>query len=191
MKDSIKRYFERYVHFSDEEMDKILAKLTPKSYPKKSFLLKEGQVCQSKYFIVSGLVRSYFINEKGIEKTTLFGLENWWVTNTESYLKETPSYSYIQALEDSVVLVLEKQELEKLYASIPKLERLFRIVSENMLVAIQRKNDVYLQMKSIDRYSDLVHHFPDFSQRVPQYMIASYLEITPEYLSEIRKKQPR
>ena len=105
----------------------------------------------------------------------------------ESFIKKTPSAISIQALEKTEILIIDKEELERLFFSIPKLERLFRIITENMLIAIQRKNDIYLQMKSKNRYNDLVKHFPEFIQRVPQYMIASYLEITPEYLSELRK----
>lgn len=188
MKEQIKRYFSRYVDFSDTEIDEIYSKLIPKIVQKKDYILREGQVCKSNYFIITGLVRSFYIDNKGNEKITLFALENWWVTNMESFINKTPSLSSIQALEKTQLLLIDKGELEKLYISIPKLERLFRIITENMLIAIQRKNDIYLQMKSKDRYNHLIKHFPNFIQRVPQYMIASYLEITPEYLSELRRK---
>lgn len=187
MKEQIKKYFNRYVEFSDTELDEIYSKLISKTFQKKDYILREGQICKSNYFIINGLVRSFYIDDKGTEKITQFALENWWVTNMESFINKTPSLSSIQALEKTEMLIISKEELENLYFSIPKLERLFRIVTENMLIANQRKNDIYLQMKSKNRYDDLVKHFPDFIQRVPQYMIASYLEITPEYLSELRK----
>ncbi|PHQ59661.1 MAG: cyclic nucleotide-binding protein [Maribacter sp.] len=188
MKEQIKRYFSRYVDFSDAEIDEVYSKLIPKTVEKKDYLLREGQVCKSNYFILSGLVRSFYIDNKGNEKITQFALENWWVTNMESFIGETPSLLSMQALEKTQLLLIDKVELEKLYISIPKLERLFRIITENMLIAIQRRNDIYLQMKSKDRYDYLVAHLPNFVQRVPQYMIASYLEITPEYLSDLRRK---
>lgn len=188
MKEQIKKYFNRYVEFTNAEINEIYSKLIPKTYEKKEYLLKEGQICKNNYFLITGLVRSFYIDKKGNEKITQFALDNWWVTNMESYIKEVPSYSSIQAVEKTIALIISKEELEKLYISIPKLERFFRMITENMLIAIQRKNDIYLQMKSKDRYIDLIKHFPDFAQRVPQYMIASYLEITPEYLSELRKK---
>lgn len=187
MKDQIKTYFNRYVEFSDVEIDEVFSKLTPKTFQKKDYILKEGKICTSKFFIISGLVRSFYIDNKGNEKITQFAIENWWVTNMESFIKNTPSDISIQALEKTEILIIDKEELERLFFSIPKLERLFRIITENMLIAVQRKNDIYLQMKSKNRYDDLVKNFPDFIQRVPQYMIASYLEITPEYLSELRK----
>lgn len=188
MKDQIKRYFSRYVEFSNTEIDEIYSRLIPKTFQKKDYLLKEGQICKSNYFLINGLVRSFYIDNKGNEKITQFALENWWVTNMESYIKGIPSYSSIQAVEKTTVLIISKEELEKLFISMPKLERFFRIITENMLIAIQRRTDIYLQMKSKDRYIDLIKQFPDFVQRVPQYMIASYLEITPEYLSQLRKK---
>lgn len=188
MKEQIKTYFNRYVEFSDTEIDEIYSILISKIFQKKDYILREGQICKSNYFIINGLVRSFYIDDKGNEKITQFALENWWVTNMESYIKNIPSYSSIQAIEKTTVLIVDKVELERLFKSIPKLERFFRIITENMLIAIQRRNDIYLQMKSKDRYASLINHFPNFIQRVPQYMIASYLEITPEYLSELRKK---
>jgi CRP/FNR family transcriptional regulator len=187
MKEQIKKHFSRYVEFSNSEVDKIFLKLTQKTFEKKDYLLKEGQICKSNYFLINGLVRSFYIDNKGNEKITQFALENWWVTNMESYIKSVPSYSSIQAIEKTTVLIIDKEELDKLFKTIPKLERFFRMITENMLIAILRRSDIYLQMKSKDRYDDLINNFPVFAQRVPQYMIASYLEITPEYLSELRK----
>lgn len=173
MKVQVKKYFNRYVEFSDPEIEEVYSKLTLKTFQKKDYILRAGQVCKKNYFIINGLARSFHIDNKGNEKITQFALENWWVTNMESFINQTPSLSSIQALEKTQVLILSKEDLENLYISIPKLERLFRIITENMLIAIQRRNDIYLQMKSKERYDDLVSHFPNFIQRVPQYMIAS------------------
>lgn len=187
MKEQLKRYFSRYVAFSNAEIDEVFSKLRTKTFQKKDYILREDQICRSNYFIISGLTRSFYIDQKGTERITQFALENWWVTSMESFIKETPSYLSIQAIEQTTVLILNKEDQNALYRSIPKLERLFRIITEKMLIAFQRKNDIYMRMKSKDRYNDLIKNFPDFAQRVPQYMIASYLEITPEYLSELRK----
>lgn len=188
MKNQLKKYLDRYVQFSESEVDQIFEKLSVKKFRKKEFLLREDQICRYNYFVITGLTRSFYIDEKGNEKITQFALENWWVTSMESFIKQTPSYLSIQAIEETVVLRLYKDDLMKLYDAVPKLERLFRMVVENMLISSQRKNDIYLKMSSKERYMDLIGHFPSFAQRVPQYMIASYLEITPEYLSQLRKK---
>ena len=187
MKEQIKKYFNRYVTFNETEIDLFYSKLKSKTFHKKEFLLKEHSVCKYNYFILKGVTRSFYNDIKGNEKITQFAIDNWWVTNMESFIKETPSTQYIQAIEETTVLYLSKENLEELYIEHPKIERLFRIITENMLIANLRKNDVFLQMKSKDRYTDFVNKLPDFIQRVPQYMIASYLEITPEYLSELRR----
>ncbi len=187
MKEQIKIYFNRYVSFTDAEIDMIYAKLSTKTFQKKEFLLKENMVCRHNYFIIKGAVRSFYIDEKGHEKITLFAIDNWWVTNLESFIKETPSTLYIQAIEETTVLYLSKETLETLYAAHPKLERFFRRITENMLIANLRKSDFFLQMRSKERYTIFAEQLPNFIQRVPQYMIASYLEITPEYLSELKK----
>jgi len=189
MKQQLHNYLNRYVSFSETEVDMFYEVLTPKTFNKKDYLLKEGELCKDKYFIIEGLVRIYKIDAKGNEKIAHFGLENWWMTNMESFILQEPSLLYIQAIENTKVLAISKMNLELAFQKIPKLERLFRIITENMFVAIERKNELYMKYSSKERYHNLVDHIPDFAQRVPQYMIASYLDITPEYLSEIRKKK--
>ncbi|PCI35228.1 MAG: cyclic nucleotide-binding protein [Flavobacteriaceae bacterium] len=188
MKTQLHQYLNRYVVFNDEEIDAIYERLALKTFKKKEYLLQEGQTCDAYYFVLSGLVRSYYTTVNGHEKITHFALENWWLTDLESFVSNTASYTTIQALEKTQILVLTKEVLESLYLKIPKLERLFRIITEKTLIAEQRRSSIYLQMSSRDRYLYLITNFPSFAQRVPQYMIASYLEITPEYLSELRKK---
>ncbi|WP_052172537.1 Crp/Fnr family transcriptional regulator [Psychroserpens jangbogonensis] len=156
MKEQIKKYFNRYVVFNDSEIDLFYSKLKTKTFQKKEFLLNEHSVCRYNYFILKGVVRSYYIDTKGNEKITQFAIDNWWVTNMESFIKKTPSSQYLQALEETEVLYLSKETLEELYIENPKFERLFRIITENMLIANLRKNDVFLQMKSKDRYTDFV-----------------------------------
>jgi len=187
MKQQLKTYINRYVSFSDEETDSFFKYLEVNSYTKKEILLETNQVCKHHYFIIDGLLRAHYINEKGVDKIIQFAIENWWITNLESFVRETPSTFSIDALEKSTILSISKENLEKAFIEIPKLERLFRIIAENTLVAIQRKNEFYMKLSSKERFLTLQRDIPDFLQRVPMYMIASYLDITPEYLSEIRK----
>lgn len=187
IKEQLKSYINRYILFSDEEVDSFFKYLVIKSYSKKEILLETNQICKHHYFILNGLVRAHYINEKGVDKIVQFAIENWWITNLESYVRETPSTFTIDALEESILLSISKNNLEKAFIEIPKLERLFRIIAENTLVAIQRKNEFYMKLNSKERFLTLQRDIPDFLQRVPMYMIASYLDITPEYLSEIRK----
>ncbi|WP_298900295.1 Crp/Fnr family transcriptional regulator [uncultured Psychroserpens sp.] len=189
MKEQIKTYFNRYVTFEDSEIDAIYSKLEEKTFRKKEFLLTENSICRYNFFIVKGVVRLFYLDAKGHEKITQFAIDNWWITHMESFIQQIPSTQYLQAIEDTTVLCLSKSNLETLYKTYPKLERMFRLITENMLIANLRKSDIYLQMKSKERYSFFVEKLPGFAQRVPQYMIASYLEITPEYLSELRRQR--
>jgi len=187
IKNQLKTYINRYIPFSDKETDSFFKYLAINSYSKKEILLETNQVCKQHYFIISGILRAHYINEKGTDKIIQFAIENWWITNLESYVRESPSNFTIDTLEQSIVLSISKENLEKAFIEIPKLERLFRIIAENTLVAIQRKNEFYMKLSSKERFLTLQRDIPDFLQRVPMYMIASYLDITPEYLSEIRK----
>lgn len=187
MKESLKSYFNKYINISDEEIEILYQSTEVVKLNKKEFLLKEGRICESKYFLIEGLVRFFEIDNNGNENINQFGIENWWITNLDSFINETPSRQSIQALEKTIVLQISKSNLDKLYLTVPKLERAFRIITENMLIAIQRKDELYMKKTSKERYYNLMEKIPNFTQRVPQYMIASYLNITPEYLSEIRK----
>ncbi|NMH86272.1 Crp/Fnr family transcriptional regulator [Flavivirga algicola] len=188
MKEQLHAYLNRYVPFSEEEMNLFYSYLTLQTFQKKEFLLKEGEVCKTRFFIIEGLIRVFKIDERGNENIIHFGIENWWMTNLESFINEQASLLYIQALEETTILAINKVNLEKAYAAIPKLERVFRIITEKMFIAIERKNEHYVKMNSKKRYDIFINELKTFSQRVPQYMIASYLDITPEYLSELRKK---
>ncbi|OJJ19433.1 hypothetical protein BKI52_21735 [marine bacterium AO1-C] len=187
MVDQLHQYFNRYVPFSYEEIEVFCAQLEQKTYTRKSFLLQEGEVCRDKFFITKGLVRTFRIDDKGLEHINLFGIENWWVTNIESFSKEKPSHLYIQAVEQTTVLALSKSRLELLYVQIPQLERAFRIITENMLIAALRHLEFRQQMNNEEMYRHIVRELPGFVQRVPQYMLASYLGMTPEHLSALRK----
>ncbi len=188
MKEQLHTYLNRYSTFSTEEMDRFYTFLTVKTFKKKEFILKEGSVCNFKCFIIKGLIRSFSIDEKGNENIRHFGIENWWFTDMESLTLKQPSLLHIQALEDTTLLFITRDDLERAYLEIPKLERIFRIITENMLIAIERKHEFYNKLIGKMRYDVFSSQLKAFSQRVPQYMIASYLGITPEYLSELRKK---
>ncbi len=190
MEEQLRQNIGKYVTLSDSEWQLFYAAFQSKTYAKKAFLFREGEICSHKYFLVEGLVRAFFIGAKSHEKITYFAIENWWFSNLESYVHQTPSNISVQALEKTQVLRIPKRELELLLIRIPKLERLFRLLSENMLIALLRKKEVFDPVSADQNYFQFVAALPEFAQRVPQYMIASYLEMTPEYLSEIRKKGP-
>lgn len=187
MEHPLKRYIERYITISNEEFELFIQSLISKTYKKKEYLLSAREVCKKRFFVLDGLVRTYYIDQEGNEKITVFGKEHWWVTDMESLVNQVPSRVYIQALEETTVLEITSDKLEELFSKLPKLERLFRIITEKWLIAQQRSSHFYMKASSKDRYDSLVENIPNFLQRVPQYMIASYLDITPEHLSTLRK----
>lgn len=187
MKEQLSEYLNRYQPFSTEEIDTIYSYMKVRTFQKKEHLLLEGEVCSHYYFILSGLVRSYLIDDKAQEKIVRFGIENWWITEHTSFYETSPSRYYIQALEPTQVLTLSKRHLEQLFDSVPKLERVFRIILEKLLTALIKKHEIYEKMSSREHYEEFLRNLPEFSTRIPQYMLASYLDITPEYLSSLRK----
>lgn len=189
MKQQLQLYLKRYAKFDDDEVAFIYNTCSVQVYKKRAYLLEQGQTCKYHYFILKGLVRQFRVEDNGNENISTFGIENWWLTNLDSFINQTSSINSIQAIEDTTVLQINKEALENLFSKIPQLERVFRIIAQNTLIAVQRKDEVYMKKSSKERYNVLVNKIPNFVQRVPQYMIASYLDITPEYLSEIRKKR--
>lgn len=183
----LRTYIARYVSLSDAEFQQFYKALDLITIEKKKHLFKEGDFCTKQFFLLEGLLRMYHTDAEGNERIELFVIENWWVTHMDSFVNGVPSNVALQALETSQLLVLEKTKLEALFVQIPSLERLFRKITEGLYIATQRKYETYMKLTSKARYESLVTSFPDFAQRVPQYMIASYLNMSPEYLSDIRK----
>ncbi|TPG37920.1 Crp/Fnr family transcriptional regulator [Flavobacterium pectinovorum] len=183
---SLFQHIEKFIILEPSEIDILKSCLGLSTIKKKTLVLQEGQVCNTMYFIIKGCMRQYIINSKGSEQTLQFGIENWWITDYLSYHNHTPSHFYIQAIENCEVIAIEKPILESLLIQIPKLERYFRIVSQKSFGAAQMRIKFLFTMSAEERY----HHFndmnPEFVQRVPQYMLASYLDFSAEFMSKIR-----
>jgi CRP-like cAMP-binding protein len=159
------------------------------SYRRKALLLKEGQVCEFEYFILQGCLRSYYEKNDVDEHTTMFAIEGWWTGNLKSFVRNTPSMFNIQALEQTTVIQIHKSKIEKLYTHIPKLERYFRILLQNRLLATQDRVGGHLSLSAAERYLLFIKKYPEIEQRVPLKHIASYLGITSTYLSRLRRKR--
>lgn len=179
-------HIQKFVSLEPEEIDLLESSILSSKVKKKDHLLKEGQICHTMYFIAKGCARQYIINSKGIEQTLQFGIENWWITDYISYHNNIPSHFYIQAVENCEIVVLEKNVLESILVQIPKLERYFRIVSQKSFGAAQMRIKFLFTMSAEERYNHFKNQQPDFVQRVPQYMLASYLDFSAEFMSKIR-----
>lgn len=185
---SFHNHIRKFVTISDEELADVSGYFTFQAVKKKENLLKEGQVCKTSYFVLKGILRKFFVNDKGVEHTTEFAIENWWMTETFSYLNQSPTEFYIQAVEPVEVLQIQRETLDSLLATHPIMEKYFRQVYQKAYAAAQMRIKFQYEHSREALYHFFREKQPEFLQRVPQYLIASYLGFTPEYLSEIRKK---
>ncbi len=181
-------HIRKQVSLSNEEADIVLKYMKHVKVGKKDFLLKEGQICKANYFVEKGCLRLFFINEKGVEQITQFAIENWWMADYMSLDKQQPSQFYIQAIEASEVFVMDHLLQEELIKEVPAIERYFRLNMQRVYAAMQMRLKFWYDMSKEENYRFFTDLFPGFAQRIPQYMMASYLGFTPEYLSELRKK---
>lgn len=188
MSQIFRNHLEKFITINDEDFEEILSYFEVKNFAKKENLLEEGQVCKYNYFVLNGLLRKFFINEKGTEQITEFAIETWWMTDNISYEHKVPSEFYIQTVEKSEILVISSESQEKLLVEFPVMERYFRFVYQRAYAANQMRVKYIFSLSKEEFYFNLLKKQPAFVQRVPQYLIASFLGFTPEYLSEIRKR---
>jgi len=182
-------YFNKWVRLSQEEEELILSYFEPVSVKKKKELLEAGEVCKYIYFITRGCLRSYFVDEKGNEHIYQIRMDNSWISDLQSFFSQSPTKYFLEAIDDSQLLRISYNQLEELYNKVPKLERYFRILFQKAYInALERLNSTMWD-SAIDRYNEMLREHPDMFQRVPLVYIASYLGITPESLSRIRKEQ--
>lgn len=183
-----RKHIEKFAQVSDDEFEEIKNFFETKDVARKENLLEEGHLCKHHYFVVNGLLRKFFINEKGIEQTTEFAIETWWLTDNFAYEHKIPSEFYIQAVEKSTILYISKANQEQLLKAFPIMERYFRFIYQRAYAAAERRIKYLFSLSKEEFYLQAIRNHPEFVQRVPQYLIASYLGFTPEYLSEIRKR---
>ena len=179
----------KFVKISVPDYATILTYFNPAEVAKKQNLLVEGKICHSNFFVAKGCLRLFFINAKGVEQTTHFALENWWVADYTSFSLQKPSDYYIQAVEKSEVLALDCLAQEELLKEFPQLERYFRLVYQRAQAASQFRIRNLYSLSREELYRQFNEQYPEFVQRIPQYLLASFLGFTPEYLSEIRSKR--
>jgi len=179
------------VKLSDEDKSIVLRSFQPSHLKKKEYLLKEGMISHHMRFIKQGCLRSFYLDENGKEHILQLGIEGWWINDLYSYLTQTPARHYIQALEPTTVLQIERDQLEQLFLEVPATERFFRLKIQKAYVASQERNRKVRSQTAEERYLHFIQKYRSLEQRVPQYMIASYLGISPEHLSTLRKNLHR
>lgn len=181
-------YFEKLLPLNDDEKSILEEIFTERRIKRKQFILQEGEVCKLNTFIVEGCFRMYLVDDKGKEHNLQFAVENWWIGDIGSFHTEKPSKLYIEAIENSIVLQCKKEDQLKLFVNYPKFDRIFRVLAENAMVSMQNRILQNISSSAEERYLDFVERHPHFFSRISNVQIASYLGVTPEFLSSIRKK---
>ncbi len=188
MSEQLINHFRKFVEIKEEDMPGMLAFFKRVNVGKKENVIEIGKICRSNYFVEKGCLRMFFINDKGVEQTTQFAIENWWITDYAAFQNQQPAGFYIQAVEKTAAASITFELQEKLLNQYPQLERYFRIIQQRALAAAQQRIKYLYDFSREELYHHFIEKYPEFTQRIPQYLLASFLGFTPEYLSEIRKK---
>ena len=181
-------YLKRYIILTPAEENILLEKLKHRKYLKGQYIVQEGDICRYQTFVVKGKTRTFYLDEQGKEHIVMFGIENWWTGDLGSFITQKPADFNVQCLSNTEVIQISYQNAEQLYKEIPKIERFFRILIQNAYVNTQKRIVRNYSLSARERYILFCEEYPEIVQRVPQYMIASYLGITKEFLSHIRKQ---
>ena len=177
-----------HISLSETAMESFCNLVEYKTIKKKSFLLREGEICKFEGFVTKGLFRVYHIDKNGFEQILYFAIEDWWITDIDSFTNEIPSQLFIEALEDSELLLISKKDKDFAYENLPKIEKLFRIMTQKTHVALQRRMIDSMSKTAEFRYVEFVEKYPQLIQRLSNIQVAAYLGITNVFLSNIRKK---
>ena len=178
----------KIITLTPKEQAFFLSKTETRKYKAKIILQNAGKVCNESYFVNSGLLRSFSINDNIVEHVMSFACEGWWISDMYSFISQKPGNLFIEVLEDAEVVVLSKENQEQLYHDIPKLERFFRVLIENSLVANQERLMDNLSLTAEERFEKFCKKYPSLIQKVPQKQIASYIGVTPEFFSKMKAR---
>ncbi|MCC9063243.1 Crp/Fnr family transcriptional regulator [Flavobacterium piscisymbiosum] len=178
----------KHVSLTAEEQALFLSKLETKTYKPKTILLNAGEVCKHSYFVNSGILRSFNINDNIVEHVLSFACEGWWMSDMYSFFSQKPGQLFIEVLEEAEVVSLSKENQEQLYLEIPKLERFFRILIENSLVANQQRLMDNLSLPAEERFEKFTTKYGSLVHKVPQKQIASFIGVTPEFFSKMKAR---
>ncbi|HEY4147287.1 MAG TPA: Crp/Fnr family transcriptional regulator [Chitinophagaceae bacterium] len=192
--DLVLKNIARHISLDEEETAYFTSLLHYREISQKDFLLKEGQLCRSISYVQSGALRAFHSDTKGKEATIMFAISDWWITDMYCFVTEQPAMQNIVAIEDSGVWQLKKDDLERLYIKVPKFERFFRIIMQNSYIREQLRVLQNLSLPAEERYVLFVNKYPQLMPHITQKQVASWLGVTPEFLSTLlknkRKKHP-
>lgn len=179
----------RYVQLSKEEEAAFTSIIKTSRIKKKQFIIQPGLVCHSRTYIVEGAFRVFYLDDQGKEHTVSIGVEDWFVTDFYSYINQSPATNFAEALEDSIIFQMPYDKMEALCKEIHALSEYFRLTTEKAFAFSRRRVVSKISKTAEERYDEYASKYPHIVQRVPQYVLASYLGMSPEFLSKIRKQK--
>ncbi len=188
---SIIRHFDKYLPLNEKEINALTNRLIEKKVKRRQFILQEGDTCKYFTYILEGCFKMYGVDNSGAEHNLTFAAEDDWISDIDSLHKEKPSKLFIEAMEPSTILQISKGDLWYLYTNFPKFDRNFRVIIENKYIELQNRLLLTFSATAYERYEDFLKQYPHLANRIPNTQIASYLGITPEFLSKIRNERVR
>lgn len=181
-------YIKTFVELTPKEEAFLLSKITYRKYLKNQYLVQSGDTCNAVSFVLSGCIKTFFLNTVGQEHVVVLAVEDWWTSDIESFLYQKPAEFNVQCLEDSEVIQLKYEDLEELYTMIPNFESFWRKIMEKAYVSCQKRILRNFTLTAKERYLLFKNSYANIEQRIPQYLVASYLGITKEFLSKIKSQ---
>ena len=181
-------YIAKYVTLTNTEEHFLTSRLSSRKYIKGQYILQQGDISQTECFIISGCTKMFYLDDKGQEHIIMFSIEDWWTSDLGSFISQTSSDFNVQCLENTEIIQFSYNNIEELFSEIPKLERFFRKIIEKAFVASQKRIIRNFSLTAKERYLIFKESYPKIEQRIPQYMVASYLGITKEFLSKIKSQ---
>ena len=188
-RDKIKEYVNKSVSLTDPEAEIFSAAFREVKIKKRQFIVQPNFVVKSRNFVLDGAFRAYVVDDHGQDSTIAFAVEDWWITDYNSYILQRPATMFVVALEDSIILEMSYEKEQALKKDNHKFETFFRIRAERTAAFMQQRIISNLTQSAEERYENFISKYPQIVQRVPQYALASYLGMTTEFLSRIRHKR--
>ena len=183
---NIIKHFDKYLPLGDKEKEALTSRLVQRQVKRKQYILQEGDICKYFTYVVEGCFKMYGIDNSGVEHNLTFAAEDDWITDIDSLHKEKPSKLFIEAIEPCTILQLSKGDLWYLYTNYPKFDRNFRVIIEDKYMELQNRLLQMFSATAYERYENFLEQYPNLANRLPNTQIASYLGITPKFLSKIR-----
>lgn len=188
---NIIKHFDKYLPLNEAEVTALTSRLTERKIKRKQYILQEGDLCKYFTYVSEGCFKMYGVDNSGSEHNLTFAAEDDWIADIDSLHKEKPSRLFIEAIEPSTILQISKGDLWYLYSNFPKFDRNFRVIIEDKYIELQKRLLQTFSANAQERYETFLEQYPNLANRLPNTQIASYLGITPEFLSKIRNERTR